>query len=305
MTEILRLLDATVWWVDEQGAWHAADARYARRFPDCATPNITQHQSPMFTHLGMVKVARLAGVLDIQWDIREASEEALRSVFHFLLTYETPGARTSAVALRYFFGAWNSEGYANAGDALDRMADISVCERFEPIESITIANVSLDHGLESTPMIQEAYQIWRACGGNQSGAAAHDLERIQRRAFSMRPDAKFDNFIITQVGRDSLATALLGGDWPRLAIGMSPQKCHSDDAFEDEMCRDYPVVMKSGVPKLDHVRAFVQLENQDPIWLNYERLLLPWKSRNGSPTLMCCAEPSQNLQIDFLDTAIG
>jgi len=38
--------------------------------------------------------------------------------------------------------------------------------------------------------------------------------------------------------------------------------------------------------------------------LNYERLLLPWRTHAGGPLLMCCSEASQDLDVDFLDATM-
>ncbi|MBT3556277.1 MAG: hypothetical protein HN644_06940 [Rhodospirillales bacterium] len=296
--------NAKVWWIDDAGAWHEANNSYAERFPDCTLPELTQRQGPLFRELGMIKVAQIGGVVDIQWDVRQASQEAVRSMFYFLLAYETPGSGNFLVTLRYFFGAWNSERFPTTQEALDRISELSACESFEADESITIANVALDHIDESHTDIAWAYTVWRKADGFFKNVPEGDLERLKSRTFSMRPDALGKHFIIVDAGNHSLSVALLGQDWPRLAVGTTPQHCFSDEDYEAAMSEDYAGVMRSGVPKLDHVRAFVHLSGDDPIWLNYERLLLPWRTHAGGPLLMCCSEASQDLDVDFLDATM-
>ncbi len=305
MTRAVRIPEAEVWWIDETGTWHAADATYADRFPDCTFQNLTQFQGPWFKELGMIKVAKLGGMIDIQWDVRHASPEAVRSMFNYLLTFEAPGSRGFHVGLKYFFGAWNSEMFPTPGEALDRIAELSACEGLEADESITIANVSLDNIGDNDIEIHYAYMVWQESKGCIGNVGSDDLDRLKRRSFSMRPDVHGEKFVIVDAGEDSLSAALLGADWPEVALGMTPQNCFSDEDYECEMCQDYPTVIKSGVPRLDHVRAFIHLTGDDPIWLNYERLLLPWTTAAGGPLLMCCSEASQHLEVEFLDAVVA
>jgi hypothetical protein len=301
----VRIPGGDIWWIDEVGTWHAAGGGYAERFPDCRLLDLTQHQGPWFKEMGMIKVAKLNGVIDIQWDLNHASPLAVRSMFDFLLVYETPGSDQVPVALQYFFGAWNSEYYPSTGEALNRIVDLAACEGYEADECITIANVALENIDDSHKRIIAAYDLWCHANGTMHDEITDEIDAIMQYAILYRPDAYGERFIIKEAGAGCYAAAVLGTDWHTKARGMPTEACYSDETFEAALCQDYPYVMKSGALRLDHIRAFFHLDGDDPIWVNYERLLLPWKSAAGSPLLMCCAEQSQELSVDFLDIAVG
>ncbi len=293
-----------VWWIDEKGRWLEFSDGYAARFPACALSRSSEKQGPHFNCLGLIKVTDLGFVIDIQWDLRHADDHALFALIDFLASPRTPRHPQGHIALKFYFGAWNSELYNSPDAAIDRILELAHYKTNTPNDGITIAGVHINDIGYSHSRIQACFQAWEKTDGSFDPKHQPDLAHILDRALIFRPDAHGERFIFKYAGQHSVATSVLGETWPDEAIGMPSHQCGSDEDYEKEVCSDYGPVMASDAPRLDHIRAPFQLDNDDPIWLNYERLLIPWRDQDGGPLLMCYSELSQDLCISFAEAAL-
>jgi len=291
------------WWIDDGGRWLNFGAEYANRFPECYFPKGEHRHGPAFDMLGMVKVTDYPRLIDVHWDIRHVTPGALDAVLNHLIRLDIVRNEKPMIALKFFFGAWNSELYDSPDKAVDRILELSEYADVTPSNAITIANVDLDRIGYSHPLVREFYDRWRAMDGILESGPSGDLGGLKDRSLILGLDSLDERLIYRSAGKNSMAGHLLGSDWPFEVLGMEVDRCNSDDEYESEVCSDYPDVLVSGEPRLDHIRAFFQLDGDDPMWLNYQRLLLPWKTRSGEPLVMCFSQPSQTLEVPFLEAA--
>lgn len=261
-------------------------------------------RSLLYDSLGMVRVCSYPRILDIHWDVQNVSRGALNAVLDHLISMESPGNNHVMVALRFFFGAWNSELFNSPGSAVERILEISEYAGVEPSEAITIAGVNIGAINSSHLLVQSCFERWHQMDGILGTGPTLGLGELSDRTIIMGPDALEERLVYKQVGTNSVACFVLGQDWRHTALELPADGCNSDNDYELEVVSDYPEVMSSGNPRLDHIRAFFQLEGEDPIWLSYERLLLPWKTRHGDPLIMCFSQWSQNLSVPFLEAAV-
>lgn len=293
------------WWIDDTGRWLNFGEEYAARFPDCYFPQTEHRQGPAFEMLGMVKVSSYSSLVDIQWDVRHVTSGALSAVLDYLVSLESPGNDTTMVALKFFFGAWNSELYQSPGNAVERIIELSEYAHATPIDAITIAAVDISAIMRSHPLVRACFDRWRHMGGALGEGASFGLGKVHGHSLIMGTDSLDERLVYKTVGSQSVASYVLGENWRYIALGMPVDRCNSDNDYELEVVSDYPEVMASGEPHLDHIRAFFHLQGEDPVWLNYERLLLPWKTHAGEPMVMCFSQFRQNLTVPFLEAAIG
>jgi len=297
--------EGLVWWIDDTGRWLSFDGSYALRFPDCFFPNIEHRHGPVFDTLGMAKVTTYARLIDCQWDVQRITRGALSALLDFLISLESPGNDRVPVALKFYFGAWNSEVFSGPGAALERILELDEYAHTVPGESITIASVDLKDINRSHDSIRRCYDTWKEMSGLLEDGDSCGLGDLFDRSLILGLDSLQQQLVYKVAGSQSLASQILGSTWRYDVLGMSLGNSFSDDDYEAEVCSDYPVVMSSAEPRLDHICAYFHLKGEDPIWLNYERLLLPWKTRKGEPMIMCFSQQSQNLRIPFLSATVG
>lgn len=293
-----------VWWIDDKGRWLNFGEEYASRFPECYFQQTDHRHGPAFDMFGMVKVTSYTRLVDIHWDVRRVAPGSLSATLDHLLSLESSGNNGTMVALKFFFGAWNSELYQSPGSALERIVELSEHASSVPSDAITIASVDLREIDRSHSLICSCFTRWRAMEGVLGGDSSFDLGDVKERSLLLGHDSLRERLVYKSVGPQSLASHLLGDDWHYAVLGQPIENCYSDDDYEMEVCSDYPDVMESSEPRLDHIRAYYHLNGDDPIWLNYERLLLPWKTRAGEPMVMCFSQQSQDLTVTFLEAAI-
>lgn len=293
-----------VWWIDDKGHWLNFDATYVQRFPTCSFSQIEHRRSFLFDTLGIIKVSRYPRIIDIHWDVRHVMQGALSALLDHLVSLESPGNNDVMVALRFFFGAWNTELYTSPGNAAERIIELSEYANATPSDAITIANVDMAAIGSSHSSVRSCFDLWHGMGGILEDNPTLGLGELSNRTLVMGTDSLDERLVYKQVGPQSVACMVLGEDWRYIALGNTVEQCDSDDDYELEVVSDYPEVMELGEPRLDHIRAFFQLPGDDPIWLNYERLLLPWRAKNGKPLVMCFSNLNQNLSVPFLEAAI-
>ena len=294
-----------VWWIDDAGRWLNFGEEYASRFPGCYFQQADHRHGPAFDMLGMVKAVSHTRLWDFHWDVRHVTPGALGAMLDHLLSLESPGNSGMMVALKFFFGAWNSELYQSPGSALERIVELSEYTNSVPSDAITIAGVDLKEIDQSHSLVRAGFARWRAMNGVLGDeTSSYGLGDLKDHGLLLGHDSLCERLIYKSVGGHSLASHLLGENWRYTVLGRPLEHCYSDDDYETEVCADYPGVMTSSEPRLDHIRAYFHLKGDDPIWLNYERLLLPWKTRTGKPMVMCVSQQSQNLTVPFLEAAV-
>lgn len=292
-----------VWWVDENGQWRNYGDAYAERFPDCYFPQHDHRHGPAFEQFGLLKVAVYPRLIDIHWDVRRVTRAGLCAVLDHLISLETPGVAKPTVALKFFFGAWNAEVYDTPSHAVERMVELSEYADAVPSEAITMANLNIGDIDTCHPRVSACFSRWRDMNGRLGVDEDFGLGDIIDHSLLFGPDPHDNQLVYWSAGAESLASQVLGEEWRFTAKG-APVDMGSDPDYEDAVTTDYVDVINSGTPQIDHVRAYFRLIGDDPIWLNYQRLLLPWRTADDVPVVLCFAQRSQTLNVSFLDAAI-
>ncbi len=270
------------WLIDRYGGWLEV-ATHAANCPE-----------------DRVDVRIFARIVDIHWNVDLAPGNALISVVEWLR--RLPPARQTAAALRFRYGAWNSEVFDTPEDAARRILTVLRYAGTQAFTGITRKQLGLSRAYDGRPLIAQTVETWLRMGGQLDTRQFHRLNGVIQHSLLFRQVANGDHLVYAYAGRKSAAAEIFGPTWSDAVIGRAAQDCWSDDDYEDAVCADFTPVMERDEARYDHFRAFFAPPGSEPIWLNYERLLLPWEADSGERLLMVLSARSQDLVIPFLES---
>lgn len=103
------------------------------------------------------------------------------------------------------------------------------------------------------------------------------------------------------VGMKSTSARVYGNDWVQQSIGKVSNESFGDESqyHADRVTLGIAEVMKTREPLFEHIRARMHIENEEPFWVPYERLLTPYILRDGSPIVVCDVNPTQHIDVSL------
>jgi len=270
------------WLVDDRGAWRAVNED-ALCWPE-----------------DRADIRVYPRIVDIHWDVEITSRSTLDSIVEWLERLECRD--DLVVAIRFRHGAWNTEVYNSRADAGSRIREVSGFAGTQGFNGIMRRRLGLGRAYEGETESALAVETWLRLGGRIERGDVRSLMTVLPRTLVFRHVANDNTWVYSYAGRKSFAVELFGPTWSKAVIGRRAQDCWSDDSYEDAVCADFGPVMEKDEARYDHFRAFYTMPGSDPVWLNYERLLLRWETPNGERMLMVHSVRSQDLAIPFLKT---
>ena len=237
----------------------------------------------------------------MHWDINLADGEALRAAIEWMERADAaPAVHT---ALRFNYGAWATEVYENPIRAAERVREVSTFSGSEPFCGTSRKRLPLSRAYDGGNDTANLVDTWLRLGGYLTPDESAMLTALIPKTLIFRHVANDNAFLYAMAGRESYMARTMGEGWASSVIGRRAEDCWSDDAYEYEVCADYGSVMARDEGRYDHFHAVMDLPGRDPVWLNYERLSLPWITTTGERLLMVFTAPSQNLDIPFMSTS--
>jgi hypothetical protein len=226
--------------------------------------DVSSFYGPYFSHFGMIKVIDFGHTVDIHWDIHNTEPEAMNALCDYLLMMAFADKRRCRIALKFFFGAWNTELYDSPEFGLDRINLLNEHQKINPKKDIIIANLDLSNITSSHSHLKNSLDFWNKSNGVLDSCINPEFDNCLEHSllYNMEPTSK--QFVYNRIGVLSLTAALLGDSWRYQSVGKSPTNCASDDIYEAFVCSDYEAVMESGAPKLDHIHSYYQVKGDDP-----------------------------------------
>jgi hypothetical protein len=240
-------------------------------------------------NLGFIKFQILDGTLiEIELCPRNVARAALEAAQEQVL-----GATIKLFRLKYFDGDWQSEISASAGNVVARLAELcapvfrpAASEQFRA-EPEPFAN--LFEKLPTNDNFRPLAQKWRASFGHfdpniLSLAANHNLlERLTIVAVE-RPGAE-PTFRYIGLGHKWVAQ-----DYQLYGIGQKVADLPDKD-YGAWAAGFYRSVANSGRPRLDRISAAMRYDSEAEKprrQVDYERLLLPWKTASDGVLVTAC-----------------
>lgn len=289
------------WWIDDIGRWQEDAA--APVIPSFTSPHVTNqgYNSTQFQWAGLIKVMESPMDLLIYWDVQCVKERAIDSLLDDLSVRKN----VLRIGLVFFYGGWSCERYNHPSAAIKRIGQIQTYRLVEPMSAVVVRRQPLSDLRQSTAFIQKNFRAWDRSRGDLQRLSPGDLHALTTNSVFHQADARDQTLIFSHIGEKSLSGLVFGENWIREAIGAPYRKDPAHMGYSDRVCQDYLDVIDTGEPNLTHIRALIDLPDQDPIWVSYHRLLLRSYLPNGTPVLICLSERSQNLEVPFMGSTAG
>lgn len=282
-----------LWWVDDEGAWHFVDPQSSEPHVRCPIDGSREQEGFAFRHLGFAKVKTTASRLSVQYDVNNVAPRAADSVMNYLDGKGEP----KPVDLKFFYEGWNAETQASQTAAVDRIDQTLAYRCVTLLSTVMLHRHDLvDIDLCCNP-IKRVYRAWEEAQGRLTLEADAPFDPLMPELHVLLPLQHSEELVFAYVGQRSAIADVFGVDWATKAAG----QMHLPDAdYDHKVNNSYGGVFESGVPRLDHIRALIKLNNADPVWKSYQRLVAPTVLEDGSPALVCMAKVTDDISIKFM-----
>jgi hypothetical protein len=202
--------------------------------------------------MGYVKLSVGRGLTEIKWMALAANWASLLIAKEWV--GETPGPYT----LRYFVSGWFSETIRDAGHAARRIDEIMAKSDIHLVSRVYVRE--LDPGKVALP------QTIMQTLDSKHAPPEFSIDCVL--------DESAGRFRVERIGAKSAIAKL----W-----GLSPVSfpCINGGSYDFTVAQAYRKVLKTGAPHYDHVLAAMLRPDGEPVWIPYQRLVLPNSNRPG------------------------
>ncbi len=285
-------LDEGDYWIDDYGTWnHVASGQLC---PFFAAPGLrnAQRMDLAFRRLGMVRVSKRRETVTVQWDISAACDESLDSACDFL--WSSPGE--GPTKLRFYCGGWAHEILDSVRKALVRLEVLRSYRNVTPFPGARIKPIDeAATEKDATATIQRTQRLLAESGGVLDGDLWKRFaeKNLSDRLLLFQEEDGGSWLSFRYIGQRSLFSQVFG---PKVSKSIIGRHSTIDPATSRPGCyvsRTYPKVLASGVEQIDQVLAPIKPNNDDGIWVSYQRLLVPCSTRKGRRLLLVVADPTQ------------
>lgn len=274
------------WWLDDSG----------RYLPHDFVPTDLESRRRAFRFLNLVEVEIGPAGIKLRWDTSCVSSSSIIAAAGFLCTQRAE----THVTLEFFWGAWNVESLHTPASAMQRMAGLAGYRDVEPYRRTMTMRRPLAGVRDESALIRTAFEAWDSRGVEFSHALDSGLWQVAKFALGFRRDRRDSHLIFDHIGEAACATHVFGRKWAATAFGRECDRSQPDFEFDERVCDVYEEVLKSGEPWLDHIRALIHIDNNDPIWVPYRRLVVPARDRMGAPVVVSICDIRQDVDIPFM-----
>jgi len=269
------------WWVDESGFAHSGDS-------------VDKTFDTLFLrHLGHIKLSISESRIAVTWDVGTVSEDSVAHVADWLRSEPGVPAR-----LKFFYYGWAEETVAGGEPASQRMSDIQALRSVRQIPSTHVQDRGAVAVHSAPTSIRRGFELWYRTGGKLGNATHDECSELLPRVIFYRPDQQTGELVFSWVGSRSLSTRVHGRAWSRRALqSRSSNTVGSESAnYVNRISSAYDDVWSSGEPHYACIQTLLSPDDdQEPVWLNYHRLLLRLHLHDGRPALMCLSEQADTL----------
>ena len=280
------------YWIDDFGAWnHIA---FGQLCPFFATPGLhnAQRMDLAFRRLGMVRISKLPGTVTVQWDIAEACDESLNSASAFL--WDLRGVERTK--LRFYFGGWTREIFSSIRAAFIRFEELRRYRNVDPFPGVRIRPIG-EEAVEkaATPAIQRAQEILAKNGNrfNDDLCARLADENLLDRILLFQEEDGGSSLSYRYIGQRSLFAQDFGTEVSKNIIGKHFSFDPSTNRMTRPLSRTYPKVLASGINQVAQVFAPIAHNNDEPVWVSYQRIVAPCSARDGRRLLLVLTDRTE------------
>ncbi len=284
-----------LWWVDDEGAWHFVDPQSSEPYVRCPIDGSREQEGFAFRHLGFAKVKTAESRLSVQYDVNNVAPRAVDSVLNYLDGRVEP----KPVDLKFFYEGWNAETQASQTAALDRIDQTLAYRGVRLLNTVMLQRHDLREIGSSCSLIREGYRAWQISGGRLTLGSDDPYDPLMAEMVVGLPQDG-GQLILAYVGPQSPAAKVFGTEWAAKVAG---QANLPDRDYDTKVNRSYYGIFESGEPRFDHIRALIRLNDADPIWITYQRLIAPTVLEDGSPAFATLTKLTEDVSVKFMGGA--
>lgn len=278
----------SIWWFDEQGK------------ENLVGPLSRNAENWFFRQLQQVKMELKPFVVEIAWDTHHVHPKAIHAAIERLEGMDLD----VNVHIHFYFHGWCREKYDNALWALERIQEIEECKSVTPFQETRILDCSISEVHYTNPRLRNEYRSWEKSKGNFEKIDLSDLARVLPYALMFRPDEKEEDLIYSWVGTQSVAARVNSLEWVAESIGQVTHRAfgNEDQSFAEKVNLGIVKALMTGEPVFQHVRTLVRLEDDEPFWMPYQRLLTRYRLKDGRFAVLSDVFPTRHIDIPLAGT---
>ncbi len=284
------------WWIDDMGKWRAAELPGTAAESAVPIGPDLREQQTAYRQLGLIKASLTPTTITFRWDIWHAAPEAVDSMIEFLEVDKQP----RRIVLDFFFGGWATETFYVAGDAVARIRQADLYRSVELIDTVFVEEQDLESVGTSSEVIRRGFEYFERAGHLFEIADEKTFKSLYSKALVYTTAETDAGFLRLHVGENAAFARVTNARPTQLAKPKSGVEFHPCDRYSKQISAAYSEVLNKREPRLHHVRALFRKEGQDPMWVPYQRLLLPSTLSDGTPVFVCLSDITEDVSIPFL-----
>ncbi len=280
------------YWVDDCGSWNHVELGQLCPFSHDPVVRDRFGLDFAFRRLGMVRVCKRPRTVTVQWDITEVNDESLSSAASCL--WDLQGVERAK--LRYYFGGWAYEIFCSVREACLRLEALQSYRKVILFPGIRIRSLGeTTETTEATPLIRRARTILAA---NEARIDAGLWNRFAEEGLSGRVllfQEEGDGAWLSYryIGRTSLFAQVFGTSVLGELVGQHCAVDPSHNRVGQDASRDYLDVIANRAERVDQVLMPVQQNDDDGMWVSYQRMLTACRDRSGRNLLLLLTDYTQ------------
>jgi len=285
------------WWVDDDCKWRPVVINSGNGSSSLLIGSSVMDQNIALRLLSMARIKITKDTVHIRWDVKAVNQQTMSDILNYL-----GEVKSKKILLNFFFGGWTTEEYFSSNQAIMRILALQRLQETYPISTVYIEGHDVKDKHKKTKLLRRGSDFLHTIKNGFDNISDNQLAGFlpHNLVFGKNnPDAPVT---FSYIGSKSTSALIYGQDWSINSIDAISDKTlsESNQEFDSRVSSSYDEVLRSGEPRLDHIRALIHLENAEPIWVSYQRLLYKVKASNGKETVFCLCDRTQHLSMDFL-----
>jgi len=237
-----------------------------------------------------------AGAGTMIWDARRVKRETIERAFYLV----NQMAVSQDLRFHTLIDAWLTTEFGSKEEARQQLSWFDTFRNILLLPHTKVSEKKICDIQKESTFLSSAFAAWReaARGGNPDL-----LLSIVNHALMYEMTENGGPLDLVYPGRLHPICQIYGSDWQRRSMTMAQLQKTTDRRYEERVTSVYDEVIACNQPRYDHIHAFVRVKNGLPTWARYRRLLLPWPAVGTANAIYCLAEPTNRIDISFLEAA--
>jgi hypothetical protein len=278
-----------VYWVDDQCGWQPVNVMAG------AVDMSSNTSRGFYFHLGSVRVEISDHIrtIHISWSVRDVNLHALSEVLDFLDFVR----RGYAVTLRYFCEGWAEEQCRSEAKAIRAVLKSQKFRKKKVRDSVFVRDMDNLEGKNATSFIKEGLERWH----NGRGAVKSEpIAEMMSKFLIYQKREKDGHLMALSSGTDAACHSVFEDGWDKGSAARPYDYAYPSRRYNKLVTESYERILEGGDMWFDHIRAIIPRQGKDPLWVPYQRLLLPLTLPDGSRALGCLCDISPENAIPVL-----